>query len=202
MPHPSLGALASALPLPTMPRALGMVVALRVGSWPHLASTFLMLDQHCAGTRGWRRGCCSPGMPDPPGLPFTCSVLPIGQVWGNNHPPPLSHADPLQALVHAGDDVALPDVGVVGVIARVAAGREKPPVPSCRRPWRPNPHPCAPTCTPVPPGAKPGSNKQVFSFLAYFVPITTFSSSLSLQPAWGRRRHGGISPRGRFPPRT
>lgn len=56
--------------------------------------------------------------------PLTCSVLAVGQVGGDDHPPPLPYADPLQALVHAGDDVALPDVGVVGVISGVAAGRE------------------------------------------------------------------------------
>lgn len=62
--------------------------------------------------------------------PLTCSVLAVSQVGGDDHPPPLPHADPLQALVHAGDDVALPDVGVVGVISGVAARREASRAPS------------------------------------------------------------------------
>lgn len=59
-----------------------------------------------------------------PGGPLpTCSILPICQVWGDDDPPLLSNADTLQALVHARDDVALPDVGVVGVVTGVTAAR-------------------------------------------------------------------------------
>lgn len=56
----------------------------------------------------------------------TCPVLPVGQVWGDGDPPALPHAGALQPLVHPGDDVTLPHIGVVGVVAGVAViqGRE------------------------------------------------------------------------------
>ena len=41
--------------------------------------------------------------------------------------PPLAHAHPDQTLVHAGDDVALAHVRVVGVVARVAVETEGRP---------------------------------------------------------------------------
>lgn len=70
----------------------------------------------------------------------TSPVLPVGQVGGNGDPPALPHAGALQPLVHPGDDVTLPHVGVVGVIAGVAVrqGREgqqvsqSPPPPQLR----------------------------------------------------------------------
>lgn len=51
----------------------------------------------------------------------TSPVLPIGQVRGDGDPPALPHAGALQPLVHPGDDVTLPHVGVVRVVAGVAA---------------------------------------------------------------------------------
>lgn len=53
----------------------------------------------------------------------TSPVLPVGEVRGDGDPPALAHAGALQPLVHARDDVALPHVGVVRVVAGVAAGQ-------------------------------------------------------------------------------
>lgn len=53
----------------------------------------------------------------------TSPILPVGEVRGDGDPPALAHAGTLQALVHPGDDVALPHVGVVRVVAGVAAGQ-------------------------------------------------------------------------------
>lgn len=50
----------------------------------------------------------------------TSSVLPVSQVGGDGDPPALPYAGALQPLVHPGDDVTLPHIGVVGVVAGVA----------------------------------------------------------------------------------
>lgn len=119
--------------------------------------------------------------------PLTCSVLAVSQVGGDDHPPPLPHADPLQALVHAGDDVALPDVGVVGVISGVAARREASRAPSM---W-----PCS----------HPTSLHLVITFFFFFLilfplcyhpllPTPLGFSSFSLQGGRGPGVHGGVPP--------
>lgn len=51
----------------------------------------------------------------------TSPVLPVGEVRGDGDPPALPHARALQPLVHPGDDVTLSHVGVVRVVAGVAA---------------------------------------------------------------------------------
>lgn len=124
----------------------------------------------------------------PVGLPFTCSILPVGQVWGDDDPAPLSHADPLQALVHAGDDVALPNVGVVGVIAGVAAAREAPGIVVQESPARqfppptpaPQPAPLLPASAvlPLEPNLAPRDAANGYcGFLAYFMSIIALSST-------------------------
>ena len=51
----------------------------------------------------------------------TSPVLPVGKVGGDGDPPALPHARALKALVHPRDDVALPHIGIVGVVPGVAA---------------------------------------------------------------------------------
>lgn len=51
----------------------------------------------------------------------TCPILPVGKVRGHSNPPSLPYACALQPLVHPRDDVTLPDIGIVGVVAGVAA---------------------------------------------------------------------------------
>ena len=51
----------------------------------------------------------------------TSPVLPVGKVGGDGDPPALPHARALKALVHPRDDVTLPHIGIVGVVAGVAA---------------------------------------------------------------------------------
>lgn len=162
--HVLVSALPRPMMLPTTPRALRMV-------WSHLVRVWVA-HPHGVGCTGLGRGCHSAWCWT---RRFTCSVLPIGQVWGDDHAPPLAHADPLQALVHAGDDVALPDVGVVRVVAGVAAGTAAEPGvnPS------PAPTPLGPASAPLP-RSQTLRSKQGLSFAACFVPVPTLSSASSI----------------------
>lgn len=55
------------------------------------------------------------------GNKLTSPVLPVGEVGGDGDPPALPRTRALQPLVHPGDNVTLPHVGIVGVVAGVAA---------------------------------------------------------------------------------
>lgn len=87
----------------------------------------------------------------------TSPVLPVGEVGGDGDPPALPHAGALQPLVHPGDDVTPPHVGVVGVVAGVAArqsregglGGSKEPLPFQLRPGV-TPDPASASCAFLP----------------------------------------------------
>lgn len=51
----------------------------------------------------------------------TSPILPIGEVGGDGDSPALPHAGALQPLVHPWDDVTLSHIGIVRVVAGVAA---------------------------------------------------------------------------------
>ena len=52
---------------------------------------------------------------------LTGSLFAVGEVWRDDDPPGLAHTHVEEPLVHAGDDVAHADVGVVGGVPLVAA---------------------------------------------------------------------------------
>lgn len=90
----------------------------------------------------------------------TSPVLPVGKVRGDGDPPALPHARALKALVHPRDDVALPHIGIVGVVPGVAAiqggvggqqgGHRGPALPGSSEPPQPPPSSSGPPALPGP----------------------------------------------------
>lgn len=97
----------------------------------------------------------------------TSPILPVGEVWGDGDPPPLAHAGALQSLVHPRDDVALPHVGIVRVVAGVAAGQGGEAhkgvrgAPALADSSEPSPHPRPPSPARPPQAAPDLESKRV-----------------------------------------